>query len=114
LAVRRRNASNPTPAIEGNATLTKAFVEDAFMAIHKFVRRQRLFIRGLRLRFKETRGSTIRPLSIKDSFYFMTEHAIGEDLRMFLRIALKLSKKTLRIDILTLVKSLFVGPKVFE
>ena len=55
--------------------------------------RQRLFVQGLRFRFKKTGGSAMRPIRVEDSFYFTTEHAIGEDLRMFLRIALKLSKK---------------------
>ena len=83
----------PTPASEGNATLTRAFVENAFTAIHKFMRRQRLFVCRLRLLFKETHGSTIRPISIKDSFYFTTSRTVSENLRVFLRITLKLSKK---------------------
>ena len=92
-AVRRRNASKPSLAIEGNATLTRAFVEDAFAAIHKFVRSQRLFVHGLWFRFEETSGSTIRPIGVNDLFYFATKRTASENLRVLLRITLKLSKK---------------------
>jgi len=53
-------------------------------------------------------------VDIKDSFYFATKHTVSENLRVLLRIALKLSKKTLSIGVSTLVNSLPIKPKVFK
>jgi hypothetical protein len=53
----------------------------------------------------------MRPIRVEDSFYFTSKRAISENFRMFRRIALKLSKKTLCIGIPALVNSLPIGLK---
>ena len=57
------------------------------------MRRQGLFVYRLWLRLTETGGSTIRPISIENPFYFTTKRAVSKDLRMFRWITLKLGKK---------------------
>ena len=79
--------------MEGNVTLTRAFVEHAFATIHKFMWRQWLFVHGLRFGFEESSGSTIRLIGVENSFYFAMKRTVSENLRVLLWIALELSKK---------------------
>ena len=57
------------------------------------MRRQGLFVHRLRLRLTETGGSTVRPIGIKNPFYFAMKHAVSKDLPVFFRITLKFGKK---------------------
>ena len=113
-AVQRRNASKWSPKMEGNATLTRTFVEDAFATIHKFMWRQWLFVHRLRLRFEKTSGSTIRPIGVENSLYFAMKRTVSKNLHVLLRITLKFSKKAFRIRISALINMPFLGPKVYE
>ena len=67
-----------------------------------------------RFRFKETGGSTIRPIGIENPFYFATKHAVSKDLRMFFGITLKFGKKMLRISVPKIVNALPICPKFFK
>ena len=57
------------------------------------MRRQGLFVRRLRLRLTKTGGSTVRPIGIKNPFYFATKRAVSKDLRVFFWITLKFGQK---------------------
>jgi len=73
-----------------------------------------LFVHRFRFRFKETGGGFIRPISIKDPFYLTTKRTVRKDLRVFLQIKLKLSKKTFRISVPKLVNAHPLRPKFFK
>ena len=51
---------------------------------------------------------------VKNSFYFATKKTVSKNLRMLLRIALKVSKKALRVGIAVLINTFPICPKIFK
>ena len=78
------------------------------------MRRQGLFVHWLRFRLAQTSRRTIRPIGVKNPFYFTTKPAVSKDPRVFRRITLKIGKKTLRLFVPVIIHTRPIRPKCFK